>query len=84
MLQSPPPPPPLVLNFVQLFSYGRLFPPKLQSCQIAQTKCNWSSDELQNGSNNKGMIILKIKINSLVVLCEMVQPKLQTIWSDEN
>ena len=28
------------------------------------------SDELQNGSNNKGMIILKK--NSVVVLCEMV------------
>ena len=53
-------------------SYGRPLPPtKIRSCQIAQTKRKWSRDELRNGSNNKEMIILKIKY-SLVVLCEMV------------
>ena len=40
-------------------------PPKMQSsaesCQIAQTKRKWSSDELRNGSHNKEMIILQIK-----------------------
>ena len=62
MLQTPSPPtsPPL-----SKFSYGRPLPPKTQSCQIAQTKYKWSSDELGNGSNNKGMMVLKIKIVGL-------------------
>ena len=41
--------------------WARPLPPKIRSCQIAQTKRKWSSDELRNGSNNKEMIILKIK-----------------------
>ena len=42
--------------------YGRgHYHQKIRSCQIAQTKRKWSSDELRNGSNNKEMIILKIK-----------------------
>ena len=41
--------------------YGLPLPPKIQSCQTAQTKRKWSSDELGKGSNNKEMIILKIK-----------------------
>ena len=40
---------------------GRPSPLKIQSFQIAQTEHKWSSDELQNGSNDKEMIILKIK-----------------------
>ena len=51
-------------------SCGRPLPPKIQSCQIAQTKRKWSSDELRYGSNNKEGSFLKQ--NSLVVLCEMV------------
>ena len=42
--------------------YGRPLPPKIQSCQIAQTKRKWSGNELRNGSNNKEIIILKIKV----------------------
>ena len=41
--------------------YGRPLPLKIQSCRIAQTEHKWSSDELRNGSNDKEMIILKIK-----------------------
>ena len=41
--------------------YGRPLPLKIQSCQIAQTEHKWSRDELRNGSNDKEMIIRKIK-----------------------
>ena len=41
--------------------YGRPLPPKIKLCQIAQTKRQWSSDKLRNGSNNREMVILKIK-----------------------
>ena len=47
------------LERLQRSHYRQLLPPKIQLCQIAQTK--WSSDELGNGSNSKEMILLKIK-----------------------
>ena len=47
-------------------------PPEAQSCQIAQTERKWSSDKLRNGSNNKEMIILKVKQSGVFFLYEMV------------
>ena len=68
MLQTPsppkpptPPPPHPCIKFCSVLLLWAAIITKIQSSQIAQTKYKWSSDELRNGSNNKGMIILKIK-----------------------
>lgn len=59
----------LILTFLLIMIFhGRPLPSKTQSCQVAQRECKWSGDELQNGPNNKEMIILEIKYSKIAIL----------------